>query len=600
MNLLQTARLTGRILDSRTRVTLALAAVASILLALLDSAALALILPLVTLASGEQDTSGIGLWVRELLGSPDPDTLVPTLTLAVMALFILKGIGGLLFTWWLAGFKVLKRVELSTRILESLLGAPYTSVSRRSAAELLRTVNDAVIQFFGTTVYALMTIVSNIATLIAIVLALFLSAPIPTLAVAAYFGAASTFYLYVMKPRSQEAGRVSAEATSEAYRTALAALGGIKESKLRGSQPFFVNAYQNAARRGAYAGRTAEFISSTPRYLLEILFIIAIGAILLFGSVADSTGPASSVGVLAVFVAGGLRALPATTSLMGQLSNIRFGSRYLDIVRAEVEELQARPDDPAPPTVPRYRLNDRISLENVSFRYPDASSDALKDITLDISRGSSVALVGGSGAGKTTLVDLLLGLHHPTAGRILLDGLELERNLVSWQRSIGYVPQEVFLREATLAENVAFDVNIDEIDRLRLRRAIEGAQLSELVSRLPDGVETPVGDRGSRLSGGQRQRVGIARALYQEPEVLVLDEATSALDNETEHEIAEAVGRLTGRLTLIVVAHRLSTIRHVDRVIFLHDGQIEAMGSFESVQELSPRFAKMVELGSLN
>ena len=600
MNLVETIRATALVLDKRTKRTLLLATIASVAISILDALAIALILPLVNLASGADDTSGFGARLSQVLGQPDERTLLISMTVAVVTLFILKDVGGLLFTWWLTSFKVLKRVDLSTQLLDQLLHAPYTAVSRRSSSEMLRTVNDAVFQFFNTTVFGLMTLASNISSLIMIAAALLITAPLPSLALGTYFTLGAVFYLYVMKPHSQRAGAITAEASTAAYRTALAALAGIKEAKLRGSQAFFVGAYRKEALRGAYAGRTAGFISATPRYLLEILFILAVGALLLGGTVLGTGSTATGgVGILALFVAAGLRALPAVTSMMGQFSNLRFASRYVEIVLDEVRNNPVTPNAPQN-ELSRFQLQDQIRVDDVSFRYPESDRNALSGVTLEIRRGTSVALVGGSGAGKTTLVDLLLGLHVPTHGSITVDGVNIKERLQGWQLGIGYVPQDVFLRDATLAENVAFDQPSEVIDRDRVLRAIERAQLADVVTALPDGLDTPVGERGSRLSGGQRQRIGIARALYQNPRLLVLDEATSALDNETEHRISEAIRALHGTLTTIIVAHRLSTVRHVDMVVMLHEGRVEAVGSFDEVRRMSSRFDRMAQLGSLS
>lgn len=598
MNLLETLRAARQILDRRTQQTLVLATVATLVISLFDTVAIALILPLVTLATGGEDSSGLGSIFAKALGDPEPGTLVLAMTITVVSLFVVKDLGAVVYTWWLTGFKVLRRVDLSTRLLEHFLHTPYTQLARRSSAELLRTMNDAVIQFFGTTVFGLMTLVANISTLLAISLALLFSAPIPSLAVAVYFGSVSYFYLRVMKPRSTAAGKVAAEASSAAYRTAFAALGGIKETKLRGSQDFFVERYREAALRGAYASRTAGFITAVPKYLLEILFILAIGVMLLSGIATSADRTGSGLGLLALFVAAGLRALPAVTGCMAQISNLHFGAGFVQVVLDEVSQERRA-------TAPRRSSSEvavfahEIALEGVSFTYPDSIHPAVQNINLTIPYGSSVAIVGGSGAGKSTLVDLILGLHKPSDGRIALDGRDLEDVLENWQRGVGYVPQDVFLREATFAENVAFDEARHEIDQKRLRSAIRRAQLDDVVMSLSMGVDTPIGERGSRLSGGQRQRIGVARALYNEPQLLVLDEATSALDNETEHRVGEAIRELAGKLTMIVVAHRLSTVRHVDTVVLMHQGQVESLGTFDEVRRLSPRFARMVEIGSL-
>ena len=240
-----------------------------------------------------------------------------------------------------------------------------------------------------------------------------------------------------------------------------------------------------------------------------------------------------------------------------------------------------------------------LSIEGVSFRYPGTEHDVLDDIDARIPAGSSVALVGSSGAGKSTLADVLMGLHGPTAGRVAVDDVDITTDIISWQRSIGMVPQDVYILDASLRANVAFGDAPDAVDESRLSAALTRAQLDDLIRDLPDGIDTIVGERGGRLSGGQRQRIGIARALYLEPSVLVMDEATSALDSETERRITDTIESLHGQMTVIVIAHRLSTVRKCDLLLYLEQGRIACAGTFESVAAESPGFARLVRLGSL-
>nr|WP_239528616.1 ATP-binding cassette domain-containing protein [Microbacterium esteraromaticum] len=254
--------------------------------------------------------------------------------------------------------------------------------------------------------------------------------------------------------------------------------------------------------------------------------------------------------------------------------------------------------DERPKSDDRYRGD--IRLESVSFRYPDADEDIVAGVDLVIPENTTTAFVGSSGAGKSTVLDLILGLLVPTQGAITCGGRRVDDDLAAWYAGIGVVPQDVFLLNASLAENVAFGVDVAEIDGARVAEAIRMAELHEYVAELPDGVETIVGERGVRLSGGQRQRIGLARALYRRPRVLVLDEATSALDNETEHQISNTLQRLNGQLTVIIVAHRLSTVRRSDNLVFLENGRVAAQGTFAQVRERNEHFGRLVDLGELH
>jgi ABC-type multidrug transport system fused ATPase/permease subunit len=240
-----------------------------------------------------------------------------------------------------------------------------------------------------------------------------------------------------------------------------------------------------------------------------------------------------------------------------------------------------------------------IRVEGVTFTHDGREDPAVKDVSFSVPAGSAVALVGASGAGKSTIVDIMLGLYSPSSGRVTANGTDIRTILPEWQQSLGLVPQEVYLLDDDLRANIAFGEPDDQIDETRLAQAIAGAQLEELVASLPEGLETFVGERGVRLSGGQRQRIGIARALYTRPRLLILDEATSALDNETERRISETIHALHGSVTIIIVAHRLSTVRDCDQVVLLDGGEVAAVGGFEELQLVSPDFARMVELGNL-
>ena len=587
------------ILEPAARLKLMAGMVGSVLLATLDTFAIGLVLPLVDIATGKGLDSGPASVAADLIGSDDEQHVTAVLAIVVVTLFVVKNIGALVFNWWLLGFVFTERVNTSARILSFYLTAPYTQVSRRSGSELMRTMDGAVLQVFAMTIGGLMTGFSSAMSILAIVVALVIVAPLPTAVLVAYFGLAAALYLRVAKPRAAAAGRMINEASMAGWKAAFAALGALKEVNLRGSQETFVAAFREPQLRGAEAGRAASFLGSLPRYILEVLFISAVGLVLLVGALGGQAGSGGALGVLAVFVAAGFRLLPSITGLVASTSNVRVGADSVQIVRAEV--LQARTSHPSEePAGPPLPFADELRLEGVFFRYPDTDVDVLRDVSLAMPFGTSLAVVGGSGAGKTTLVDIVLGLHQPDRGEVLADGVPINGQQSRWRQNLGYVPQDTFILDASLLENVAFDVAPERVDRRLAIEALQRAQLSDLVDALPAGLDAQVGERGTLLSGGQRQRLGIARALYLQPRLLVLDEATSSLDNETEHEISQAIRTLSGSVSVIVVAHRLSTVRNVDRVVFLKHGRIASSGTFDELRQTDPDFARLVQLGSLD
>ena len=594
----------ARILERRVKQKLAAAALGSIVIASLDSFAIALVLPLVDLATNSGENSTPLRITRDLLGTSNPDTLKLILSIALVALFVLKDLGSIWFTWWSNTFVNTERVYLSARILEHYLTAPFSEMSRRSAADLMRTMDAAVLQVFTYTIGGLLNFASGAFAVITVAITLLVLSPLPTLALVTYFALAAWLYLRLVRRKATAAGERLNEASRQGWRTAFAALGAMKEVNLRGSHKYFVDGFRDAQLEGAYAGRTAQVLGLLPKYFLEICFITAVGLVIGVSS-ASPRGSSGALAQVALFVAAGFRTLPALTTLVSSVSMIRIGADPLEVIAGEVEQVREPPTGAADPTeitveeLARLSAWRQISIEAVSFAYPGASARALDAIDMQLPRGTSLALVGPSGAGKTTLVDVILGLHSPQEGRIAVDGVDVASCRSWWRGIVSYVPQDVYVLDATLAENVAFDVPRNAIDRDRLTAALKGAQLDAVVRELPQGVNTWLGERGVRLSGGQRQRVGIARALYRKPELLVLDEATSALDNETEHRVAATMRALTGEVTLVVVAHRLSTVRTADQVAFVNSGRIEALGSFEAVQAMNHDFARLVELGAL-
>jgi ABC-type multidrug transport system fused ATPase/permease subunit len=302
---------------------------------------------------------------------------------------------------------------------------------------------------------------------------------------------------------------------------------------------------------------------------------------------------------LSIFAVASIRIIPTTNQLISALASVRARSYTLDRLYITLKELDETTLDlqlnGGQKCIVKNQANhgysdlepvtfvNQIELNNITYYYPGVNKPSLKNISLSIRKGQSIALIGKSGAGKTTLVDTILGLLHPSEGEISVDDVSVYSNLRSWQKLIGYIPQSIFLLDDSIEKNVAFGVHRDAIDQVRLKKAIRAAQLTDLIETLPDGVKTQVGERGVRLSGGQRQRIGIARALYHQSEILILDEATAALDNETESLITEAIQSLSGTKTLIIIAHRLTTVKQCDVIYEMRQGQIVKFGSYKEV-----------------
>lgn len=568
---------------------------ASLVLAGLDLIGVLAMLPLMQLiTSGSTDGFFLDA-VSSVVGSSEVAALLPLVAGLVMMAFLVKSVGALVFRWWLLGRTTRISALAAAGLMRGYVLAPYSAHRRRSASEIYRNVNDATTQA-SSVLLATVSLATDIATLVAIVAVLAWSSPLSTLFAGVLFAVVVFGVQQVLRRRQLRQGEVTAAASLQAWQSLMPGIEGFRETRLTASTDVFVSRFRAARLRGARAQRVISILSDIPRYLLEIAFILAIagiaGVLVLMGQ------QDQIVSVLGVFAAASVRLMPTLTRITANVATTRSGSAGLRIMVEALDDLRSEGEH-QPLAKTSEVVSGDITVTDLTFRFPDSSMNVLDGISLTIPENSTTAFVGSSGAGKSTLLDLLLGLLTPTSGVIRCGGHEINKDLAAWHASLGVVPQDVFLANMSLAENIAFGEEKSAIDQGRLSEVVRQALLDDVVADLPDGLDTLVGDRGTRLSGGQRQRLGLARALYRRPSVLILDEATSALDNATEYEISQTLQRLQGSMTIIVVAHRLSTVRHVDQLILLRSGEVAATGTFDEVRNEDDEFARLVELGSL-
>ncbi len=591
-------RFYGVLFPPAVRWKLAFVLVGSTVVSFIETGSILLLLPLMQLLAGASPTEGALATISQVLGSPEPQRLILYLMGIVLGGFILKDVFTIAFRWWALGFLSRQQVATSTHMLQYFLHAPYSVHLRRGMPDMIRAMTDYVAQFFGRTISGLLGVVTESLTIVTILGAMVVVMPLETLAVAAYFGVASLLFTRWVKPTAEDATRRSLAANKEAFEASIHSFGGIKEIKIRHSQPHFTTRYHDAALKGALANRVSAFVTELPKYLLEVLFIIGLG--ILIGLVQASGSSTGLFATLALLAAAAFRLLPSMTRMLASLTSFRSGEPARKLLLAELAyEAEHAPQEERETATTELPLQREIRFEDVWFSYEDSTDPVLSGVSFTIQAGSSVALVGGSGAGKTTVANLLLGLHRPTKGRILVDGVDITTRMAEWQNNIAFVPQDVFHMDLPFSQNIAFDQFVHEIDMDRLWHAIDQAQLRDLIAELPHGLDTTIGDHGVRLSGGQRQRIGIARALYRDPQLLVLDEATSALDNETERRVTETITSLHGSITIVVIAHRLSTVRDADTIILLNAGSVTGQGTFAELAASNGEFASLVALGSL-
>lgn len=585
----------GVLFSHHARVRLALVLAGSLAVALLEMVAVAAVLPLMQLLTGVDQGRGITERLASLFGTSTRNELAIVLALVVFVGFIAKASLTLVFRWWMLGTLMRQEIRTSTLLLTYYLRAPYALHLKRHTGELLRNMNDAVVQIYSLVVGGTIAGIGELLGVTAIVAILLVLQPVPTLVVMLYFAVGAILFQRKFRTRMEEAGELTMSSSLGIYRAATQALGGVKEIQLRGSEDYFLTRFERSRTIASGAGRSRAFLSELPKHVMEVMFIIGVG---LMTVVVFAGEPSSqAVSLVALFAAAGFRVLPSVVRAMASLNAVRTGRPALALVLADLHDAQRFESAQIGGTP--LRLEDSFRLEDVHFRYGPKLPDVLRGITLSVPAGSSVALVGGSGAGKTTLVDLMAGFHQPTSGRVLRDGIDIATNPADWRAGVSIVPQSVYLTDGSFRENIAFGVEPELVDEERLFRVIDQAQLQDLLADYADGVDTPIGESGDRLSGGQRQRIGVARALYADPTFLILDEATSSLDNETERRITSTVEALSGTVTTVVVAHRLSTVRNCDQIVFLQDGVVAANGTFDEVRSASEEFDQLVRLGNL-
>jgi ATP-binding cassette, subfamily B, bacterial PglK len=465
---------------------------------------------------------------------------------------------------------------LRVRLLRRMASRPYAYFLQRNSADLLKKILGDVGNYSSGVLLPLLDTVARVLTAVLLLATLFLVQPVIALSAAIVLGG---FYVIIFRLLAQKRRDVDDNLrTSIAgmFREAHQMLGGIKPVKVHGAEEHFLSRFAGHSKIVARMNARMSIFANSARYVVEPLAFggLVVAVLLLAAKGRDFSDILPNLGVMAV---AGYRLLPSVQLVFSQLTQVSSMRHAVDEVYDEFvavetdRSISAAISSDALARAKPFAWNDAITLREISFRYPGASRPALDGLFLTIPKNTSLGVIGPTGSGKSTLVDLLLGLYQPTAGELLIDGRPLTPALVpAWQAAIGYVPQDIFLIDDTIARNVAFGLPDDEIDPVRLREACVTAQIFDFVEReLPDGFETNVGERGIRLSGGQRQRIGLARALYHRPSLLILDEATSALDVATEAKLLDALRSLAGKLTVVVAAHRLSAVANCDQLLDL-------------------------------
>ena len=568
-----------------------------LMMAFLDMLGVASILPFMTMLANPEllQTNAVlnaAFSISQHIGIHTPEQFLFALGVLFFALLVTSLAFKALSTYAQTRFALMCEYSMGKRLVEGYLHQPYSWFLNRHSADLGKNILSEVGTVIGSCMIPLMMLIAQSTVALALLILLIIVDPVLAVTVGVVLALAYAGIFAVMSGWLKRLGQARIEANQGRFTALSEAFGATKEVKVGGLEQAYIHRFAKPAEIYAKGQAIAQVITQLPRYALEA---IAFGGMLLviLYLMAKSGSFASALPIIALYTFAGYRLLPALQQIYGAFTKLSFAGPALDSLNQEFMSLQAA--DALHDQVSPLPLTQAITLNQASYRYPNAPYFALKGIDLTIPAHSKVGFVGATGSGKTTMVDVILGLLELQEGALNIDGQPISAvNRRQWQRTIGYVPQHIYLADDSVAANIAFGVNPNEIDQQAVERAAKFANLHEFVfNRLPQGYATTVGERGVRLSGGQRQRIGIARALYHNPQVLILDEATSALDNLTEQAVMEAVNNLGHDITVILIAHRLSTVKSCDTIFLLDKGELKAQGVYSELNESNQTFQEM-------
>jgi ABC-type multidrug transport system fused ATPase/permease subunit len=548
----------------------------------LEILGIGLLLPVISLLMSDDLASSYPVLqpVLNALGNPDHVSQVKIILGLLVAVYVAKNTYLAFLAWWQARFSVGLQVEFAQRLFTLYINQPYHFHLQRNSAQLIRNITGEVHQFISNAVNPMLSLIAETLVLLSIIILLLMVEPLGSIIVFLVLLFAGWLFHRSTRNRITRWGEIRQHHDGQRIQHLQQGLGGVKDVKLLGREANFLSLFDEHNKRSGQMAQFSQTLRKLPILWLEVLAVVGF-ALLVLIMLAQGREMSRIIPVTGLFAAAAFRLMPSVSRILVAVQGLRYG---IPAINNLYTDFQLNTSEPVPSssdtnvgaqTVPKGK----ICLSNISYNYPDASAAAVIDISLSINKGDMIGFIGPSGSGKSTLVDLILGLLSPDKGQVLVDGQDIQRNLRLWQDQIGYVPQSIYLTDDTLRRNIAFGLSDEKIDEEAVRRAIQAAQIEEFVASLPDKMETRVGERGVRLSGGQRQRIGIARALYHDPGVLVLDEATSALDTENELGVMQAVMALRGDKTVIVVAHRLSTVENCHRLYRLESGRIVEQGT---------------------
>jgi len=542
---------------------------------LLETFSLGLVIPIIgILANGDFARRFPDVYL--FIGSPSRELLTIYALIFLVVVYICKTIFLIWSAWVQKGFSTSVTARLGRLLFSNYLRKTYSFHVEVNSSELIRNVQNSASLMSGL-IEPILSALADGFVAFGLLTLMFVVEPVGTISTLAIFGSCAFLFNKFSKDKIKKWGESQNFHKGRVLKHLQQGFGGVKDVVVLDKQEYFVEEFSKHLEANARVQKHFSIAQSIPRYGLEILALVGLATLVTSMSLAGKN-ISEIVPVLGLFGATAFRLIPAVNRGISNLQLFNLSLPALNGIYPDLSKPILKESH-----VELYELLNEISVSNVSFKYPSAQTETLSNITLTIKKGEAIGLVGTSGSGKSTFVDVLLGLFEPSIGQIKVDGKSIYRDLSGWRKIVGYVPQDVYLFDDTLERNIAYGIENSSIDQESLKRSLSQSQLGTFVESLKDGLQTIVGERGVRLSGGQIQRIGIARALYHDPEILILDEATSALDQETERGVMDSVRALKGSKTVVVVAHRLSTVEYCDRLYKFEGGKIIDFGKFEEV-----------------
>ncbi len=573
------------IFTKKDKAKMVLLLIAVVLGSFLELAAVAIFSPFIDIIVNPAEIADSKLWlaIYQSISFSGTEYFMAFMAGCIIIIYVVKNIYIMLEKNAIYRFSYRIQRTISTQLLKAYMKEPYTFHLNKNISVLQRSMQEDTDQFAKGIIH-IMEMIAEVCVCGAIGLYLFSVSQSITIIIAGLLVVCLAVFSFISKRYSGQWGRESQQYKSKIYQWMNQSLGGIKEIKVLNREKCFIDHYD-----GYFAGyvrvlRLNRLIGVVPKYIIEMVcmagLLLAVIIKIFFG---QKSNMAEFVPQLAVFAVAAFRLLPSVGRINEHLSAVLYAMPSVDLIYNDLKEVdrlevkESKRDD-------TWKFKEKIEVKNITYSYPDGDVNVIENASFSIGRGQTVAFIGTSGAGKSTMVDILLGLLSPSQGKIYADGMNIYKNLSTWQKEIGYIPQVIYLSDDTIRNNVAFGVREEEVNEEAVIHALQQAQLYDFVENLPEGMDTFVGDRGVRLSGGQRQRIGIARALYHDPEILVLDEATSALDNDTESAVMEAIENLKGQKTILIIAHRLTTIKNADVIYEVNGGKVKEKRKQEVLQ----------------